>query len=159
MVLDAVVQTRWDKPAANRLPRKLLKPQRSPPRVMISDKLASCVATKRGGIRSSTGSMRSNNQAKNSQPPARRRERQMKRFRSAFQAQRLLSSRKRLNALPLWRDRSAASQPARAGRVRTRSGRTSWAAAPRPKLSWPSPPPRTQNNMPTVAGTSLEDRA
>ena len=43
MVLDGLVQRRRDKRAAKRLLRKLLKKQMRPPRVMITDKLASYV--------------------------------------------------------------------------------------------------------------------
>src|SRR3954451_19165490 len=46
MVLDVLVQSRRDKRAAKRLLRKLLKKQRRPPRVMITDKLASYGAAK-----------------------------------------------------------------------------------------------------------------
>src|SRR3712207_600597 len=41
IVLDALVQSRRDQQAAKRLLRKLLKKQMRPPRVMITDKLAS----------------------------------------------------------------------------------------------------------------------
>src|SRR6476469_1762449 len=41
IVLDVLVQRRRDKQAAKRLLRKLLKKQMRPPRVMITDKLAS----------------------------------------------------------------------------------------------------------------------
>src|SRR5208337_3008921 len=41
VVLDVLVQSRRDKRAAKRLLRKLLKKQMRPPRVMITDKLAS----------------------------------------------------------------------------------------------------------------------
>ena len=41
IVLDVLVQSRRDKKAAKRLLRKLLKKQRQPPRVMVTDKLAS----------------------------------------------------------------------------------------------------------------------
>ena len=41
MVLDILVQSRRDTQAAKRLLRKLLKKQARPPRVMITDKLAS----------------------------------------------------------------------------------------------------------------------
>jgi len=41
VVLDVLVQRRRDKQAAKRLLRKLLKKQMRPPRVMITDKLAS----------------------------------------------------------------------------------------------------------------------
>jgi putative transposase len=46
MVLDVLVQSRRDKPAAKRLLRKLLKRQMRPPPVMITDKLASYSAAK-----------------------------------------------------------------------------------------------------------------
>src|SRR5215208_7330331 len=46
MVLDVLVQRRRDKQAAKRLLRKLLKRQMRPPRVMITDKLASYGAAK-----------------------------------------------------------------------------------------------------------------
>ena len=41
LVLDVLVQSRRDKQAAKRLLRKLLKKQGQPPRVLITDKLAS----------------------------------------------------------------------------------------------------------------------
>ena len=47
VVLDVLVQRRRDKRAAKRLLRKLLKRQMRPPRVMITDKLASYGAAKR----------------------------------------------------------------------------------------------------------------
>src|SRR6201985_3439056 len=47
IVLDVLVQRRRDKRAAKRLLRKLLKRQMRPPRVMITDKLASYGAAKR----------------------------------------------------------------------------------------------------------------
>jgi putative transposase len=47
VVLDVLVQRRRDKQAAKRLLRKLLKRQMRPPRVMITDKLASYGAAKR----------------------------------------------------------------------------------------------------------------
>ena len=47
MVLDVLVQRRRDKQAAKRLLRKLLKKQTRPPRVMITDKLASYGAARR----------------------------------------------------------------------------------------------------------------
>jgi putative transposase len=79
MVLDVLVQRRRDKQAAKRLLRKLLKRQMRPPRVMITDKLASYGAAKREvmpGIehRQHKGL---NNRAENSHQPTRRRERQM----------------------------------------------------------------------------------
>src|ERR671930_22445 len=47
IVLDVLVQRRRNKQAAKRLLRKLLKKQMRPPRVMITDKLASYGAAKR----------------------------------------------------------------------------------------------------------------
>jgi putative transposase len=92
-VLDVLVQNRRDAKAAKRLLRKLLKKQGMAPRVMITDKLASYAAAKREimpGVehRQHKGL---NNRAENSHQPTRRRERIMKRFKSAGQAQRFLS--------------------------------------------------------------------
>src|SRR5919112_565109 len=93
IVLDILVQSRRNAKAAERLLRKLLKKQRIAPRVMITDKLASYGAAKREimpGVehRQHRGL---NNRAENSHQPTRRRERIMKRFKSAGQAQRFLS--------------------------------------------------------------------
>jgi putative transposase len=93
IVLDILVQSRRDAKAAKRLLRKLLKKQGMAPRVMITDKLASYAATKKvvmPGVehRQHKGL---NNRAENSHQPTRRRERIMKRFKSAGQAQRFLS--------------------------------------------------------------------
>ncbi len=92
-VLNVLVQSRHDAKAAKRLLRKLLKKQGGAPRVMITDKLASYAAAKKEvmpGIehRQHRGL---NNRAENSHQPTRRRERIMKRFKSAGQAQRFLS--------------------------------------------------------------------
>src|SRR3954467_14475831 len=101
VVLDVLVQRRRNKHAAKRLLRKLLKSQMRPPRVMIPDKLASYGAAKREvmpGIehRQHKGL---NNRAENSHQPTRRRERQMKRFKSPRQAQRFLSAHDQVNNL------------------------------------------------------------
>ena len=92
-VLDILVQSRRNAKAAKRLLRKLLKKQGVAPRVMITDKLASYGAARREimpGVehRQHKGL---NNRAENSHQPTRRRERIMKRFKSAGQAQRFLS--------------------------------------------------------------------
>jgi putative transposase len=94
VVLDILVQSRRDTAAAKRLLRKLLKKQGWAPRVMITDKLASYAAAKRSIIpgvehRRHKGL---NNRAENSHQPTRRRERIMKRFKSAGQAQRFLAA-------------------------------------------------------------------
>jgi putative transposase len=91
-VLDILVQRRRDKRAAKRLLRKLLK---------RTDKLASYGAAKRElmpGIkhRQHKGL---NNRAENSHQPTRRRERQMKRFKSARHVQRFLSAHDQVNNL------------------------------------------------------------
>jgi putative transposase len=100
-VLDVLVQSRRDKQAAKRLLRKLLKKQGRPPRVMVTDKLASYPAAKKElmpGVehRRHKGL---NNRAENSHQPTRRRERQMKRFKSPGQAQRFLSAHDQVNNL------------------------------------------------------------
>src|SRR5918996_6070590 len=101
IVLDILVQSRRDKRAAKRLLRKLLKKQRRPPRVLITDKLASYGAAK-GEVMPSVEHRKHkglNNRAENSHQPTRRRERQMKRFTSAGQAQRFLSAHDGINNL------------------------------------------------------------
>src|SRR3954454_20943982 len=120
MVLDVLVQSRRDKQAAKRLLCKLLKRQCRPPRVMVTDKLPSYGAAKRDllpGVehRQHKGL---NNRAENSHRPTRRRERQMKRFKSPRQAQRFLSVHEQINTLfPLRRDHVSASEY-RAARAR-----------------------------------------
>ncbi len=120
LVLDALVQSRRDKQAAKRLLRKLLKKQLRPPRVLITDKLASYPAAKQElmpGVehRRHKGL---NNRAENSHQPTRRRERQMKRFKSAGQAQRFLAAHGQINNLfPLYREHVTATEY-RAARTR-----------------------------------------
>jgi hypothetical protein len=105
----------------HRLLRKLLKKQMLPPRVMITDKLDSYGAAKREvmpGIehRQHKGL---NNRTENSHQPTRRRERQMKQFKSAGQAQRFLSAHDQINNLfYLRRDHLTAAEH-RASRART----------------------------------------
>src|SRR3982750_1348062 len=101
VVLDVLVQRRRDKRAAKRLLRKLLKKQGRVPRVMVTDKLASYGAAK-GEVMPSVEHRRHkslNNRAENSHQPTRRRERQMKRFKSPGQAQRFLSAHDPINNL------------------------------------------------------------
>src|SRR5215212_8556070 len=74
--------------------RKLLKRQTRAPRVLITDKLTSYSAAK-GEVMPSVEHRRHkglNNRAETSHQPTRRRERQMKGFTSAGQAQRFLSA-------------------------------------------------------------------
>jgi putative transposase len=99
IVLEILVQSRRDKGAAKRLLRKLLKQQCRAPRVMITDKLASYAVAKREimpGVEHRQHKAL-NNRAENSHQPTRRRERQMKRFKSARHAQRFLSAHDGIN--------------------------------------------------------------
>src|SRR3954452_24577287 len=114
VVLDVLVQRRRNKQAAKRLLRKLLKKQMRPPRVMITDKLASCGAAKREvmppglSIASTRDSI---TERRIRTKPTRRRERQMKQFKSAGQAQRFLSAHDQINNLfHLRRDRVTAAE-------------------------------------------------
>lgn len=93
-VLEAIMQRRRNKRAALRLLRKLLKGQGVVPRVMVTDKLGSYAAAKREIMpsvehRSHKGL---NNRAENSHLTVRRRERNMKRFKSVRQCQRFIST-------------------------------------------------------------------
>ncbi|EFH83034.1 IS6 family transposase [Ktedonobacter racemifer] len=93
-VLDILVQSRRKKQAAKRFFRKLLKGLQYVPRVIITDKLKSYGAAKREilpGVehRQHKGL---NNRAENSHQPTRLREKKMRRFKSAKQAQRFLSA-------------------------------------------------------------------
>jgi len=92
-VLDALVQSRRDKNAAERLLRKLMGKQSGAPRVMITDKLLSYGAA-RNKMRMNFEHRQHkglNNRAENSHQPTRRRERIMKRFKSARHLQRFVS--------------------------------------------------------------------
>jgi len=100
-VFDVLVQSRRNKKAAKRLLRKLLKKQGRAPHVLITDELKSYAAAKkdlklRCEHRQHKGR---NNRAENSHKPTRRRERQMKRFKSARQIQRFLSIHNPINNL------------------------------------------------------------
>jgi putative transposase len=93
-VLDILVQSQRNKHAAKRFFRKLLKGLHYVPRVIITDKLKSYGAAKREilpGVehRQHKGL---NNRAENSHQPTRLREKKMRRFKSARQAQRFLSA-------------------------------------------------------------------
>jgi putative transposase len=93
-VLDILVQSRRNTKAAKRFFRKLLKGLQYVPRVIITDKLRSYGAAKREilpGVeyRQHKGL---NNRAENSHQPTRLREKKMRRFKSAKQAQRFLSA-------------------------------------------------------------------
>ena len=92
-LIDIIVQSRRDRHAATRFFRKLLKGQGREPRRLITDKLRSYAAAHRTvmpSVRHSTQQYE-NNRAEVSHQPTRQRERQMRRFTSAAQAQRFLS--------------------------------------------------------------------
>jgi putative transposase len=81
-VLELLVQPKWDKAAAVRLMRKLLKRQGYVPSVLVPDKLRSYGAAK-AELGLSAGheqDLRKNNQAENSHQVVRRQERRMPRF-------------------------------------------------------------------------------
>ena len=92
-VIDILVQSRRDRRAAARFFRKLLKGQGRESRRLITDKLRSYAAAHRTVMPSVVHSTRQyeNNRAEVSHQPTRQRERQMRRFTSAAQAQRFLS--------------------------------------------------------------------
>src|SRR5437868_7204419 len=115
VVLDVLVQRRRDK----RLLRKLLKKQMRPPRVMITDKLASYGAVKREVMPSIEHRQHKglNNRAENSHQSTRRRERQMKQFKSAGQAQRFLSAQDQINNLFHFRRNHGTAAEHRASRT------------------------------------------
>jgi putative transposase len=93
-VLDILVQSRRDKKAAKKFFRKLLKGLRYVPRVIVTDKLKS-YSVARAELMSSVAHHQQkyqNNRAENSHQPTRLRERLMRRFKSAADAQRFLSA-------------------------------------------------------------------
>ncbi len=92
-VIDILVQSRRDRRAAERFLRKLLKGQGREPRRLITDKLRSYSAAHRTVLPSVVHSTEQyeNNRAEVSHQPTRQRERQMRRFKSAWHAQRFLS--------------------------------------------------------------------
>jgi putative transposase len=92
-VIDILVQPRRDQGAAERFFRRLLRGQGKEPFRIITDKLRSYSAALRrilGEVAHSTERY-ANNRAEVSHQPTRQRERQMRRFKSAGQAQRFLS--------------------------------------------------------------------
>jgi len=93
-VLDILVQPRRNKKAAKKFFRKLLKGLQYAPRAIITDKLGSYAAAKAELLPDveHIQDKRSNNRAENSHQPTRERERRMRGFKSAGQAQRFLAS-------------------------------------------------------------------
>jgi putative transposase len=93
-VLDLLVQNKRDKKAAMKFFRKLLKTLRYVPRMIITDRLRSYSAAKAEALPGveHLQQKHQNNRAENSHQPTRLRERVMRRFKSAGQAQRFLSA-------------------------------------------------------------------
>jgi putative transposase len=97
-LLDILVQSQPNKPAAKKCFRKLLKGCQYVLRVLITDKLKSYAAAKKellAGVdhRQHT---RAGNRAENSHQPSRERERRMRRFKSGGHAQRFLAAHDRI---------------------------------------------------------------
>lgn len=92
-VLDALVQSRRDRRAAERLLRKLIGKQARAPRVLVTVKLSSYGAAHADMAHDLRASPAQglNNRAENSHQPTRQRERIMKRFKSARHLQRFVS--------------------------------------------------------------------
>jgi putative transposase len=91
--IDILVQSRRNKQAAKRFFRKLLKGQCASPRRMITNKLKSYSAAHREVMPSvmQSSEQYENNRAEVSHEPTRQRERQMRRLKTAGQAQRFLT--------------------------------------------------------------------
>ncbi len=100
-VLDILVQKRRDKRAAKRFFRKLLKGLTYAPRRIVTDKLGSYGSARKELLPDVIHDQgkRLNNRAEVSHQPTRQRERQMRRFKSAAQAQRFLSAHGPINNL------------------------------------------------------------
>lgn len=92
-VLDILVQAKRNKLAAARFFKKVLRGTSQVPREVVTDKLAAYIQPCADILPSSahTRDKGANNRAENSHQPTRQRERRMKRFKSAAQAQRFLS--------------------------------------------------------------------
>jgi len=93
LVLDILVQSRWNKEAAKKFFRKLLKGCQYVPRVLITDKLKSYGTAKREILPGVEHRQHRylNNRDENSHQSTRQRERHMQEFKSPCQAQRFLS--------------------------------------------------------------------
>ena len=98
-VIDILVQKQRDKRAAKRFFRKMLKDQGQSPRRMVTDKLKSYGAARKEVMPSVVHCQDryANNRAEASHQQTRQQERQMRRFKSAGQAQRFLSVHSQVN--------------------------------------------------------------
>lgn len=92
-VLDVLVQAKRNKLAAERFFKKMLRGTCQAPRVVVMNKLAAYIQRCADILPNTTHTRDkgANNRAENSHQPTRQRERRMKRFKSAAQAQCFLS--------------------------------------------------------------------
>ena len=111
IVLDVLVQSRRDTRAAKRLRQVLKQPEAA---ACLGHRQAGQLSAGEAGDDAALEHRRHqglNNRAENSHQPTRRRERQMKRFKSAGQAQRFLSAHDQINNLfHLYRDHLPAAE-------------------------------------------------
>lgn len=93
-VLDVLLQSRRNKPAAVKFLRRTLKTHQTTPRAVVTDKWQASMSAVRDVLPSSEKLVgkRLNNRIENSHQPTRRRERKLQRFKSAKSAQRFLST-------------------------------------------------------------------
>ena len=93
-VIDILVQSRRDASAARRFFRLLLKGEGTAPRRLVTDQLRSYLGAARRDMGSAihVRDKGANNRAENSHQPTRERERRRRRFKSAREAQRFLST-------------------------------------------------------------------
>ena len=93
-VIEFLVQSHRDANAARRFFRLLLKGEGTAPRKLVTDPLRSYLGAARQGMTSAihVRDKGANNRAENSHQPTRERERRRRRFKSAGEAQRFLST-------------------------------------------------------------------
>lgn len=93
-VLDVLLQSRRNKPAALKFLRRTLKTHKSTPRAIVTDKWQASMSAVHDILSSAENLVgkRLNNRIENSHQPTRRRERKLQRFKSAKSAQRFLST-------------------------------------------------------------------
>ena len=98
-VLDILIQSKRDGKAATRFFRTLLKHQGHPPRLLVTDKLASYQVAHRTAMSAveHRQSKHLNNRCENYHHPTRQRERAMKRFCTVGSTKRFLASFRRIS--------------------------------------------------------------
>jgi transposase-like protein len=93
-VLDVLLQSRRNKPAALKFLRRTLKAHQTTPRTVVTDKWQASMSAVRDVLPSTANVVgkRLNNRIENSHQPTRRRERKLQRFKTAKSAQRFLAT-------------------------------------------------------------------